>query len=343
LGILCGFLGVGAWLSFFAGFTPYPLPAHSFVMPLGFFLSFVSGFLMTALPRMSGTWQAGGIERALAIGFISLGVIFAFLQWIQLASLCAFLQCAFLAIFAIRRMRSRKSSPPTGMIFVPVALAWAMYGALSGALGASSEMARVALQEAFLLNLIVGLGGRLIPFLTHVQDISPMERAAEPARPIWAVFFLLNLSLLIEGFGFQRPGWALRALVLTLAAVFMFKLHRGRRQSSHAGFALRASVLMMIAGYVMLAIFPAYRLALLHLIFIGGFTLMTVMVATRVILSHGGFSLELERKSLFVAAAAILLVVAAIARGFYFLPAAAAVWLVAVALWFQGIGRLIFR
>jgi uncharacterized protein involved in response to NO len=54
---------------------------------------------------------------------------------------------------------------------------------------------------------------------------------------------------------------------------------------------------LIIASVWLVAIFPLYRIDFLHVLFIGGFTLLIFAVATRVALSHGGHSLTLERGS----------------------------------------------
>jgi uncharacterized protein involved in response to NO len=47
----------------------------------------------------------------------------------------------------------------------------------------------------------------------------------------------------------------------------------------------------------LVAIAPRYRIDLLHVLFIGGFSLLILAVGTRVTLSHGGHGLASERSS----------------------------------------------
>lgn len=351
LGTIAGVLGVGIWLMHHLGWVPFPMIEHAYVMIFGFFLSFVSGFLMTALPRMSGSPHASSGERHTAVALISSGVLCAFTQQFAWAYGLAALQSLFLLIFAGRRFRLRKQNPPRAFFFVPTALLWSITGSVILSLiylniaipAVLHQLARVAVQEAFLLLLIVGLGSRLIPFLTRVQRVDPMTMVKEARWPIYTVFALLNAGFLLEGFGYHKSGAMLLAGALGVASIHLFKMNLPRHEGGYLGFGLRASVVVMFLGYVGLALVPQYRLALLHFIFIGGFTLITIMVATRVVLAHGGFSLELENKSRFVAAAIMLLTIAAFFRSFYFLPTAATLWLLATALWFYGIGRLAFR
>lgn len=347
LGLLWGIVGVGIWLIYFQGWISIPVASHSYIMIFGFFMSFVSGFLMTALPKMKGAQAASRFEKNIALTLISSGVALALLGHLPWAYATSAGHIGFLMWFGISRPHSKGGSVHSGFIFIPAAFIWAAFGAVVFALHLNSviliSFARVAVQEAFLLNLIVGIGSRLIPFLTRVQSVAPTEQVADGNLPFVKTFVLLNLSFILEGAGYERTAWSLRAAVLVLAATALFKLHRPRPALNHLANGLFLSICLMIAGYLLLAVLPTYRIALLHLIFIGGFSLVTLMVATRVVLAHGGFSLEIERRSIFVAAAAGLLLAAALVRGFYFLPAAACLWLTAVAAWFFGIGRKVFQ
>src|SRR5262249_56745584 len=57
-----------------------------------------------------------------------------------------------------------------------------------------------------------------------------------------------------------------------------------------------ANWFVILAVWVV-AIEPKYRVDFLHVLFIGGFTLLIFAIGTRVTLSHGGYSLALERRS----------------------------------------------
>jgi uncharacterized protein involved in response to NO len=54
---------------------------------------------------------------------------------------------------------------------------------------------------------------------------------------------------------------------------------------------------LVILSLWLVAAVPRYRIDFLHVLFIGGFTLLILAVGTRVTLSHGGHSLTLERSS----------------------------------------------
>src|SRR5215475_9544937 len=56
LGILLGVMGVSIWPLYYFGITEgYSGRSHAFVQTDGFLYAFIAGFLLTALPRFTGT------------------------------------------------------------------------------------------------------------------------------------------------------------------------------------------------------------------------------------------------------------------------------------------------
>ena len=74
LGILLGIVGVSFWSLYAIGWIDtVPSSYHIDLQIQGFLLSFVLGFLMTALPRFSKTWPAKRWELTVAISFLIIG------------------------------------------------------------------------------------------------------------------------------------------------------------------------------------------------------------------------------------------------------------------------------
>lgn len=349
LGLACGITGVSLWPLFLSGQITYPLLAHSHLMVAGMFLGFVSGFLMTALPKMSSTAPASALESWIAVALIGGSALLALSGQSAWAAAFAAAQFVFLIQFALRRFIRRKSNPPHGFLFVPFGLAWGLFGFSIQALLANgvdvppalSALAKTGVQQAFLLNLIVGLGSRLIPFLSRVGAADPRQQLMESRSKSLPILVGLNLSFLLEPILPEWSVYLIRALALTAAALGMFAFLKKATRQTVAGVSVRISVLAMIAAYLGLALLPQYRLAFLHIVFIGGYTLLTLMVATRVVLAHGGHSLDREVSSPALIATLILLATAAILRAFSLLPWAAACWLLAVIIWAWSIGRFL--
>src|SRR5204862_7598274 len=56
LGIFLGVMGVSIWPLYYFGITEgYSGRAHAFVQTDGFLFAFIAGFLLTAIPRFTGT------------------------------------------------------------------------------------------------------------------------------------------------------------------------------------------------------------------------------------------------------------------------------------------------
>ena len=107
---------------------------------------------------------------------------------------------------------------------------------------------------------------------------------------------------------------------------------------------------LVVAGLWLTALAPAYRVDLLHVVFMGGFTLLILAVGMRVTLSHGGHALSAERRSwplrAGIATGLLALAVrigAAFAPESYFahLGIAALAWTAGMALWGAHVVRLI--
>ncbi|HEY5992917.1 MAG TPA: NnrS family protein, partial [Candidatus Udaeobacter sp.] len=104
----------------------------------------------------------------------------------------------------------------------------------------------------------------------------------------------------------------------------------------------RLGALLLVSGLFLPAVLPPYRVANLHLTFIGGFSIIVFTVSTRVILGHAGESYLFQKRLRFLIGALALLLVAMITRvaADFILPArnshlayAALIWLLAAIVW----------
>jgi uncharacterized protein involved in response to NO len=87
------------------------------------------------------------------------------------------------------------------------------------------------------------------------------------------------------------------SLVATSVGLRLWKVHRLPQSRGYLARVLWLSAIFIIVGLWLVAAFPDQRIHMMHFIYIGGMALMTLMIATRVILSHGGYSLDLELNS----------------------------------------------
>jgi uncharacterized protein involved in response to NO len=99
------------------------------------------------------------------------------------------------------------------------------------------------------------------------------------------------------------------------------------------------------------AVLPVYRVANLHLTFIGGFSIILFTVSTRVVLGHSGHVHLFQKRMGFLIASLALLILALLARvsaDFMFpernrhLVYAALTWILAAAVWAWTLGPKLF-
>jgi uncharacterized protein involved in response to NO len=351
LGLFSGIVGVGLWPLYYSGAINYPILVHGQTMITGFFLSFVSGFLMTALPKMSGGRPASPRETNFAFGLLCASVVSAWLNYPAFNYLFAAFQFSFLVFFVIRRFSSISHPLPNALVFLPVGLAWGFLACVIFAVAQLGKVtssvaisfANIGFQQGFLLNLIVGLGSQLIPFLTHVDIFDPKTYRYSSKKWMWTLLVCLNASLLGEIVFPSRWNYLVRAGIMAVVAVFYFQALKKRKEKTVLGTGIRHAVWSIVVGYALMSVLPNYNLALLHIVFIGGYSAITLLIATRVVLAHGGHSLIQEKKSVAISAAYTLLLIAAILRACSILTPASFLWVFGALIWFRAIGQKVFE
>lgn len=359
LGLVFGIWAAAVWVAYGLGISPaYPGAVHADLMAGGFLFFFAAGFLMTAVPRFTGSFPASRLEvtlaSVLAAALIasSLGSARALFHASSAASIGA------LIVFAVRRFLARSAFPPPTFVFVGLGLVGGFLGslllALQGAPGFGGEVAALArglYYQGMILGLVLGVGGRLIPaLLGH----APPPRPLAPARvrkdgflrtipaETWIAMTALAVSFPVEAWISVGGGRLLRALAATWVAYRYWKLHRLPLRRSRHAWLIWLSGCFTVTGLVLSALMPAYSIHVLHLFYISGLGLMTLMVATRVTLAHGGHEMLLEFRSRSLLISGALIVLAALTRmSADLLPQvyeshllyAAATWLIALGVW----------
>lgn len=299
LGVLSGLLGVALWVFFQFRWIPFfPRAAHANLMIFGLFWSFISGFLMTAVPRMTKTQSARIVEWLLAATLVIFQWIFAVRNMTELGFWLALVQWMALFNFLVTRFFRRQQTPFAGFVFLPFAFVCFLIGLALQISSPTSDSSKVYffLTQAFLLNLICGLGSRLIPMISRIPQTTAIDQAG--ASSAWRKMFVLasalNLTFLAEVWGFTRAAALARTLVLLFLAVRHFQIWSPAPEVTYLGLGLRVSVWFMILGTGLAAVPEISTLASQHLLFIGGFGMVTLMVATRVTWAHAGQSLAQE-------------------------------------------------
>src|SRR5213593_2524576 len=109
LGILIGVMGVSIWpLYYFGIIEGYSCRAHAFVQTDGFLYAFIAGFLLTAIPRFTGTQAPSRrIQYVLAAMLIVCAVAFEF-HFFAIGNTVFVAVHVTLITLAVRRFRVRQ-------------------------------------------------------------------------------------------------------------------------------------------------------------------------------------------------------------------------------------------
>jgi uncharacterized protein involved in response to NO len=300
LGAVAGVLGVGQWLFWSIGWhVPAVSLTHTTIQAQGFLACFVLGFLFTAFPRFTGAPPAP--LAAIVTSVVAMG---AFLVFAMARSFAA-AEIAFLTALAglgtaMARSLLRRTKPLTGpFILVGFGLAHAVVGSVlilvSGVGERSTVMfgvGRQMVQLGFLLCAVLGVTGKLAPFLMGYGGLDPCDTPIERLRnsPLSLVVHALTGLIIAASFVVEptapRAATAARALVVTAHMALFARFARlpARRETYRIFFSV--STWLVATGLCLEALFPIYRVAALHVTFIGGFSLMIFSFGSLVVLSH---------------------------------------------------------
>ncbi len=353
-GILFGIAGVLMWPLFFLGkLSFYPGINHAHVMIQSFGGAFVIGFLGTAGPRILTAPRLKPWELVplfvlhLTSGICHLNGRTVLGDWLFFVTL----SCFILAL-AVRLIFFRKDLPPPPLLLAGT-------GLLCGLVGVSMwcvpgwirtpqtyQLAGLLLNQGFLLGPVMGVGIFLFPRLLGNSFGEPAPGLA--TRRSWRNMILAAIALVAS---FPLEVWVnpIAGILLRIAA-FGFAISHvrwiGKKSGPKIGSlanALRGCCIpLAAAGLLAPGYFIAQRIALEHLLFIGGFGLVCLIAASRVLFGHSGAVERFSNRSWIARGIVTVTVLAALTRASAdFLPQvmishyeyAAWLWAVAASLW----------
>lgn len=342
-GCLLGFLGLIFWIFFQLNWIQfYPRSLHGNLMFFGFLWSFVAGFLMTAVPKMTSTKHAQLIEISVALSLIFIQIILNVRNLTHASVFVFLLQNLFLLFFILRRFLVNRKVPFFGFIFLPIAFIQSFLGVILFLYTRDRNLFILFAGEAFILNLILGLGSRLIPVISRLPNALLPNESSKFDNSTWPIVTLLlvNLGYWFEAFGFRELGIILKVFGTFLASIKLLKLFVKPVTWSYIGIGLKASVVLLILGQILSLSFFNNTLAGQHIIYIGSFSIITLLVATRVMLAHGSQSLNYEVSSRRLIFILVLILLATLLRFLvrndisnFLLSASALFFILAIVLW----------
>jgi uncharacterized protein involved in response to NO len=364
LGVVLGWVGVSHWLLYFSGLiSTYSCMLHGLIQTQAFMMAFALGFLLTALPRRTQTPPASAVELCLFAVALVVTTIGAYGEaWRVSESAYAF-QFLLLLQFAVRRFLGRAAGrrPPAAFVLIPIGLFQGLLGAflivrsLSAAAPLWAEsLGRLLISQGVFLSLVAGVGSLILPLMAGQPPPPDLDASPAEKRKLLgyaAVGVTIFASFWLEQFGWTSGGPLLRAGAVALAT----GLGGGAwRWPAKAGLHRRLvwlALWLLPCGLVLSALFPALRVALLHITFIGGFGMLAYGVATHVALSHldmQAHALGRPRAVMMLGAFFLLAMLTRVVADFsdaYFLhlAVAASLWLIGSAIWLVFLGPRLLR
>jgi len=320
-GWVLGIWGVLIWIFFPHQWVAYPGLIHPEIMMGGFLLCFVCGFLMTAAPRFTESFGPARWEQYVAqtrIALLLVSVLGPGKIFFYSVDLLLFL---FLIQFLLRRFLQRKSNPPDAFVFVG-------FGVVSGFIGNAIllsaefvnvpgslyQLGRLFFLQAYILSLVFGVGSRLIPALLGWAPL-PLEGKLPPKLKVFVTLAVVYFATyFLEVFFHPQAANVLRAVVFSVIGLRFWRMYKLPHRKDRQAFWLWVSAWFLVLGQWGIAVFPDYRIHLLHVIFVSGLSLMTLMIATRVSLSHGKHDMSLEKNSKALLFGALLVILAGLTR-----------------------------
>lgn len=358
LGVAFSWAGVGHWLLHACGYLEhYRSVFHATTQIQAFLTAFAVGFLMTMIPRRTGSRPPATWEVAVCLAAL-LTIPVAGWQERWLVAHGAWLVLAVTLIaFAVRRFldSSARRRPPNAFVWIPFALAMGVAGSLMSAFYSDApgpevwihELGRRMVQQGVFIGLVLGVGSLAFPLMT--RGIGPPD-SRSTARDVRvralhaATGLLLAASFAVEILYSLRGAMILRAAIIAAVLVGGAGLWRFPTEPGANRWLVWTAGWMLPLGYLVAAALPDVHKAGLHIAFIGGFALLAMAVGNQVTLGHRGYRDAMVGRPWQVPAIGVLMMLAVAARCameldpsryFFWMGVAAGAFLLATLVWAQ--------
>ena len=312
IGLLCLIMGVLLWLPQLWNAGNYPIVAHRFLMLNGFSAFFITGFLMTAVPKFSQTDTANSLEIYFFLVVSFVGLIFAFMEMDKAAFVSSALQALLILKFLAIRITKRKVNPPYSFVFIFIGLFLWLVSAIFGVFVESNAFKNLQYEGA-IVAIILGVGSRLIPgILGHVEIVQSQKNKYEKQIPYLKTvplhFFALIAIFILSYFLPDQVGSIARLIVFLVISVFYWKIYLFPKDATALTWNIWVSCWLMLMSFLLKALWVEGAIHASHAFFFSGIVLLTLLIATRVLQSHGPKDKRAENyKSLYIVTFLIVL------------------------------------
>lgn len=164
------------------------------------------------------------------------------------------------------------------------------------------RLGSLLLFQGYLLLPVMGIGAFLFPrfFGTKNRHIFPDQRTpprgwTRKAVVAGVVGLMVIASFVVEAAGWARVGAWVRLVVCGAYLSVETGWWRRPKKGGILPWGVRLGILFTLSAYLATGVLEAHRVALDHLLYVGGFGLLALVVGTRVLLGHAGRSDLMQR------------------------------------------------
>jgi uncharacterized protein involved in response to NO len=301
--VLAGIVGVSLWPLYFTGITEfYPGLGHARIMAYGLFGAFIFGFLGTAMPRMLSA-KPLHVFQVLPLVAVHAAMVAAFAcSKIFIGDALFLVLLATFVVLMATRARGRKDTPPPGFVLVGLCFLSVASGSVLAIVQHYRDLdvfwvtlQRLLSYQGFVLLPILGIGPFILPRLFGLQSQHDFPEMRIPPAAWWrkAALAFGAGALVIASFFLEASGWyracPLAAIQAPTLGYLLLEMPFHRAPAVNAlGVSFGSRSLASSLAFSQSHCSPAYRVGLLHLTLVGGFAVITFVVATRVVFGHSG-------------------------------------------------------
>jgi uncharacterized protein involved in response to NO len=308
-GAMWSIIGVSLWPLFYAGhLTFYPNLTHARLMIQTFGGAFLVGFLGTAGPRMATAPKLTPVELLVLFALHQANGLLHLMLRTRSADICFLLLLGtLLGCLSVRVAGFRKDAPPPQMLLALTGLLCGLAGTvmlLNAGWIVSPENHRLAgllLYQGMMLPPVLGIGSFIFPRILGGDFGAP---EAPKARRAGLFRALLAAALIIGSFFLETSGHPVTAYLLragTAAGYLLIEVKWRRAPGAEPrGTLARGLFWALLTGLAGLAATGfAYdrRVGMEHLLFVGMFGLLILIVGSRVLFGHSGELPGFSRRS----------------------------------------------
>ncbi len=279
---------------------------------------------MTAVPKFSQTHSASWREIICFLSVTCFGLWPAYADIPTLVYFISASQALIILFFLLTRIFHRKQNPPYSFIFLFVGLIlWIVSALLS--IFIDAEAFKNLHYEGAIACMILGVGIRLIPgILGHEEIVNGQRQRYEKPIPLYQTvpvsFFLIVISFSMSYFLAEIAGGIIRAILVSSIGIFYWRLHKAPVIHSSLTWSLWIASWMIVLSFVLKAFWQEGLIHISHAFFISGIVLLILLVATRVVQSHGPKDPTLEHSKVLYILTFLLVLAAATRVSAFLLP-----------------------